>query len=119
MSLGREAQSHSSDPVGRIASALERLAVANEDIVKLAKADGDPPVIEVEPGPPFCPHCGRQDPTIVIHSGEGRGPMSEWFLDATCAHCEMRLFGIPQGWTMTAKFEDVQAHMKGGKTNAS
>lgn len=114
-SLGRAPK----DNVSRIAEALERLAIANEDIVKLAKAEGEPPVIEVEPGPAYCPHCGKEDPLIVTHSGDGAGRMSEFFLHATCRNCETTFYGLVQGWTLVTTVDDLREQLKGGRDNGN
>ena len=112
--VGREAPA---DPVSRLITAVERLADANEEIVKLAKAD-DGPVLEMAPSPPFCPHCGEFNPMITCNSG-GNGRIAEYVVVARCGVCQGTFYGKPEGWSMFESLQAVNDHMKGGNDNGS
>lgn len=93
------------DPLVRIAEALEKLA--------------SDPEIEIEVGPPLCPHCGAFDPEIVLPEQESaRGLMSQIITEATCGSCSQQLFIVVEsysvhrtGLTATSEIEERQ---KGG-----
>lgn len=107
-SLGRE----TIDPVQRLIKAVERLADANEEIVKLAKQD-EVPVIEMTPGPAYCPHCGEHNPRIVSRSG-GDGMMAEFVLSAECQKCGLPFYATVEGWQVFKSVDEVREHQKGG-----
>lgn len=110
-------RAQSDDPIIRITTALERLADANEAIVKLA-SDDEQPVLERVPGLPVCPHCGEFNPSIGSDSG-GEGKMDEFVLIAQCGNCQGRFFAVPEGWQVFESLESVKKFMKGGIDNGN
>lgn len=93
----------------RIADSLERTAVANEQIVKLATDERD--AGDNIFGPPFCPHCGMLNPTCRSEGGEGE--MAEFVLVAHCHNCGNILYAVPQGWLVFTNAESAKAQIEG------
>jgi hypothetical protein len=69
-------------------SAIERLA--------------QDPEIRVDTGPPVCPHCRRDNPTVRIEESEGTGALAEFVIRAACLHCGQLFYAVPYQWA-TAK----------------
>lgn len=75
------------NPLERIANALEKLA-----------AD---PEVEIEVGPPICPHCGKLDPIVQLAEQEAsRGPMSQLIVDGVCTECGHQLFIVIESYSV-------------------
>lgn len=93
------------DPLVRIAVALEKLA--------------SDPEIEIEAGPPICPHCGKFDPEIQLPEQESaRGLMSEVIIVGTCLECKHPIFIVTESYSvhrtsLTATTE-IEERKKGG-----
>lgn len=73
---------------------LERSAVAQEDLIRLATAERE--TGESILGPPICPHCGRLNPRIRNEGGDGQ--FGEFLLVAACQECGETFIAIAQGW---------------------
>lgn len=80
----------------RAVRALERLADANEAIVKLASDEREDAEGIPRFAPAICPHCLKTDPEVAIEAAEGR--FEEMIVIAHCRNCGQRFFGVPQGW---------------------
>lgn len=65
-------------------SALERLS---ED-----------PVIQMQVGPPVCPHCDKMNPMVQVKESEAEGPLGEFVIRATCMTCMNEFFALPAQW---------------------
>lgn len=65
-------------------SALERLS---ED-----------PVIQMETGPPVCPHCERINPVVRVEEGTATGMLAEFLIQALCQHCNKIFYALPLQW---------------------
>jgi hypothetical protein len=61
---------------------------------------GEDPVIEMQTGPPVCPHCERINPTVRTGEDEGEGPMAGIVYRFQCQHCHKLFYGIPLQWSM-------------------
>lgn len=97
----------------RIAEALERSAVADEELIRLATAERV--TNELEPLPPMCPRCGQFDP--VVENVGGRGQLSEFVLVATCGKCTKLFLAVPSnGWEYARDRDELKAlqDAKGG-----
>lgn len=91
--------------VERLVSALERQAVASEELIRLAKDERDfGEQVENQPGPPFCPHCSKVNPTVRTQA-EGSGQLSDFVLVMQCAHCNNMFYGLVEGWIIAPDIE--------------
>jgi hypothetical protein len=79
--------------LGRIASACERMA---ED-----------PVIQMETGPPVCPHCGKMNPVVQTKDTGGTGLMAEFVIKATCTNCGNIFYAIPLQYQVTSRITEI------------
>jgi hypothetical protein len=70
-------------------------------VVALERMAEDP-VINVEVGPPVCPHCETVNPEIRMEEAEGSGKLSEFVVQGHCLSCNKIFYAIPDHWT-TAK----------------
>lgn len=77
----------------RIASACERMA---ED-----------PVIQMETGPPVCPHCEKINPVIRVQESGGQGLMAEFVIKAQCQSCGNVFYAIPLQYHATTRMTEV------------
>lgn len=84
--------------LGRIATACERMA---ED-----------PVIQMETGPPVCPHCDKLDPVIRVEESGGTGQMSEFIIKAQCQSCGNIFYAIPLQFQSTTRMTEVPEILK-------
>lgn len=80
---------------------LERGVVALEKL-------GEDPVIQVETGPPVCPHCERMNPKVRIEESEGSGPLAEIVYEFHCTHCNKVFYGIPLQWSMCRDLQEAK-----------
>ena len=74
-------------------SALERLA---ED-----------PVIQMETGPPVCPHCETMNPEVRVQEGEASGPLAEFVIQAHCLRCNKVFYAVPIQWAVSTTVEEA------------
>jgi hypothetical protein len=74
------------DALNRIAKGVDRLA---ED-----------PVIEMEVGPPVCPHCGIFNPKVAYEDTAGEGQLYEFFMQFICGECDKPFAAVPVQWSM-------------------
>lgn len=56
------------------------------------------PVIQMETGPPVCPHCNEMNPLVLVHESEARGKLAEFVIQAQCLHCDSVFYAIPVQW---------------------
>jgi hypothetical protein len=82
------------DLIERGVSALERLA--------------QDPVIEMQTGPPVCPHCDEMNPLVEVSESNARGKLGEVVFKFTCMHCSTIIYGIPLQWQMTETMYEVE-----------
>lgn len=92
----------------RLVEAVERVAVANEELIALAKDErGIGEQIENQPGPPFCPHCQRMNPSVKTQA-EGTGQLSDFVLVMQCEHCNNTFYGLAEGWLIAPDSETAK-----------
>jgi hypothetical protein len=84
---------------------LERAVIAIE---KLA----DDPVLQVESGPPVCPHCGTINPSVTVHESDGTGPFATFLIEPECGNCGEGFFAIPIVWTTFQTYQDAEAELE-------
>jgi hypothetical protein len=80
---------------------LERIA---KGIEKLA----EDPIVEMEVGPPVCPHCDRLNPRIATHEQGGTGQLYEMFVAMRCEECGGDFYGVPVQWEMHTDTETLR-----------
>jgi ribosomal protein L37AE/L43A len=92
--------------------ALERIAKACEKM-------GEDPVLEVEIGPPVCPHCGILNPKVSYEDTAGTGQLYEYFIMFECEECDKVFAAAPIQWSMHTSQHTLEAEMKerAGKFN--
>ena len=100
-------------------SAVERNAVATEDMLKLAKEEQ---LVMQEPGPAICPHCGKLDPVIteLQQQGEaGSGPLSEFVIAGETHCCNRVIYAVPVAFDCLPDLNLVAdfLKMKGGSAH--
>ena len=96
------------DHAERMIAALERHAAAAEELNALAKEErGVGEQIENQPGPPFCPHCNRIDPTVRTQA-EGSGLLSDFVLVMQCTNCGNTFYGLAEGWIIAPDGETAK-----------
>lgn len=89
----------------RLADAAERMATASEELNALAKDErGFGEQIENQPGPPFCPHCSRVNPSVKTQA-EGSGFLSDFVLVMQCESCHNNFYGLAEGWIIAPDAE--------------
>lgn len=78
----------------RFEELMQRAVVALE---KLA----EDPILEMEIGPPLCPHCNQFNPVVHIpFSEEGEGRIFEFFVVFLCTNCDSTFYAMPTQWSM-------------------
>lgn len=58
------------------------------------------PIVEIEAGPPICPHCSRFNPEVEVNAEQGRGPLHEFFIHARCLSCQREIYALPLVWSL-------------------
>lgn len=95
----------------RVEELLERIALGVERL-------GEDPVIQMETGPPNCPHCDTVNPIVAVRESEAAGPMAEFIIRATCENCGYEFYAMPLQWecvkTIAQIHELVEAHKELG-----
>ena len=84
--------------LGRIATACEHMA---ED-----------PVIQMETGPPVCPHCDKVNPVIRVEESGGTGLMAEFVIKCQCQTCGNLFYAVPLQFHMTTRLTEVPEILK-------
>ena len=82
--------------VERAVVALDGIAVANQELIRLATEERDSG--DSIFGPPVCPHCGAFGPRVKPLVPANGAPMSEFVLISPGGECGQMFFGVPQGW---------------------
>ncbi|HKU52528.1 MAG TPA: hypothetical protein VJQ25_08675 [Nitrospira sp.] len=89
----------------RLIKLLERIAVATEKM-------GADPDIEIHSGPPLCPTCGEENPTVALPSQEGgRGPLGEVMIECNCVSCGAAIFVVIESFSCHRRREDAVAEL--------
>jgi hypothetical protein len=87
--------------LGRGVSALERAADALEHLAQ-------DPVIQIEGGPPFCPHCERINPVVRVEESSAQGPLADFIIQAHCVHCNSVFYALPVNWECLKTTEEAK-----------
>jgi len=91
--------------LGRGVVALERAAVALERLA-------EDPVIQMETGPPVCPHCEKMNPMVRVEESNAQGPLGEFVIQAHCVNCNHVFYGLPLQWECVKTTEDARLVLK-------
>lgn len=87
------------DPLERMADALEKLTVE--------------PEVEIELGPPLCPHCGKLNPMVTVPAQEEQGgPLVELFHMMWCQHCEKGFYVVTESYSCHRDFTEAKAEIE-------
>lgn len=90
----------------QVDESLTRIAVA------LEKMTVDPQV-EIEAGPPICPHCGTFDPVMSLNRSEGgQGKMSQIVVDGVCLNCSQPVFIVIESYSVHRSRHTVVAEIE-------
>jgi hypothetical protein len=100
--------------IERGVKALERLAGANEEIIKIANEEK----FTVEEGSSTCPYCGKLNPEVTQLGSGGSGPVSEFVLVAETHCCNRTVYCVPVSIQILPN-EAMQQLQKGGNENGS
>lgn len=85
----------------------EMLRLIERGVIALEKLNEEVQV-EIDPGPPICPHCGAEDPEVTCVEGASVGPLSEIVIEARCMECENTLYGLVESYSMHRTMETVK-----------
>lgn len=86
----------------------EVLTLLERGVAALEKLNEDP-VIQMETGPPVCPHCGRVNPAVRVEESEASGLLAEFVIQCHCLHCNAVFFGIPLQWSCAKTLDEVKS----------
>ena len=67
--------------------------------------------VEIDPGPPICPHCGTEDPEVTCVEGESVGPLSQVVIEARCMECENIMYAVVESYSMHQDASTVQGQL--------
>lgn len=70
------------------------------------------PQIEIEAGPPICPHCNTFNPEVATRDEEMSGPLHEFLLVVTCLNCHNRFYAIPLTWHCVKTHSEAEEEMR-------
>lgn len=101
--------------IERGVKALERNAVASEELISLAKEERTVEASMISPG--YCPHCATVNPTV--RSEGGAGHIDEYVLVANCENCHGTFYAIPQGWHIVGTPEEAREIMEARNERSS
>jgi len=90
---------------GRDRSLIERLVVAVEKL-------SEDQVLEIESGPPICPHCDTFAPDVTVEETTGTGPLSEYLVKPTCRSCGNQFYAVPIEWALFTTYQEAEAEVK-------
>lgn len=85
----------------------EKVEELLERIAKACERMAEDPVIQMETGPPVCPHCEHINPIIRVEESGGAGLMAEFVIKAQCTACGNVFYAIPLQFQVTARLTEV------------
>jgi len=102
---------------------LDRLAGAAEKIAAALEGFREDNEIQVEFGPPVCPHCGTFNPRVTTHESVSEGELADFIIDADCMECGKRMYGVVESYSMHASMEtaveELKSEGRGGQQNGN
>jgi hypothetical protein len=94
--------------VSKLEETLNRIAVACERMA-------EDPVIQMETGPPACPHCDRINPVIKVEESGGTGLMAEFVIQAKCEHCGKVFYALPVQYHIATRVSQIPEMLEARK----
>ena len=94
--------------MSRLEETLNRIAVACERMA-------EDPVVEMETGPPACPHCDRMNPVIRVEESGGTGLMAEFVIQAKCEHCGNTFYALPLQYQTVGRLTQINEILEARK----
>jgi hypothetical protein len=88
---------------------MSKVEVLLERIAKGIEHLGEEPVVEIEAGPPICPHCGKFNPDVKVNADEGVGPLIEFFVIAQCLECQKTIYALPLQWNIYGSQHELES----------
>jgi len=85
----------------------EQLLLMERGVKALEKLAEDP-VIQIEGGPPVCPHCNTLNPQVSVHENDGEGPLALFLLDPKCENCGKTFYAVPLEWAIFEAREEAE-----------
>ena len=89
---------------GRESELLERAVIALEKL-------NEDPILNIESGPPLCPHCNTMAPEVIITEDGGEGPFSEFYITPTCKNCNSEFFAVALDWAIFATYQEAEIEL--------
>jgi hypothetical protein len=99
---------------------LQFMSLIERGVIAIEKLNEEVQV-EIDPGPPHCPHCGSEDPEVQCMESTSVGLLSEIVIEAKCMECENVMYAVVESYSMhrtpeTAKDELFYERRKAGKS---
>jgi hypothetical protein len=95
---------------GRERDVMSLLIRATVALEKLAEE----PIVEMEVGPPVCPHCNYLNPMVTHEPSDGAtGRLHEFFVPFSCGKCDQEFFAVPMQWSMHTDLTTLQLEIEG------
>lgn len=87
------------ESLARIADSLEKLT--------------SEPEVEIESGPPICPHCGKLDPVVIVEPDEGgTGEMSQIVIPCRCTECGQPIYIAIDSYSVHQTVETLKTELE-------
>jgi hypothetical protein len=86
-----------------------------ERAVKALESMAEDPIVEMEIGPPVCPHCSKFNPQVKTDAHEGVGPLFEYAVAFICLECEQPFYGVPVQWSLHQEVTTLRIELEGRK----
>ena len=90
----------------RKVEAMERLAIATENMLKLAEREE---MVMMEPGPTQCPGCGVPNPEITQLQAGSSGRIDEYVLIGETKCCNRVIYAVPTSFSAFTEREHALA----------
>lgn len=90
----------------------EKLEGLLERGVSALEALAQDPVIEMQTGPPVCPHCETINPKVRVSEHEDSGRMGGFVIRMHCLHCNEVFYSIPMQWACVKTTDEAAQVME-------
>jgi len=80
--------------------------------VRALERMAEDPVIQVETGPPVCPHCEKINPTVRVEETTATGALGEFIIQAHCTHCNHVFYAVPYQWAVSKTVSEAGQILK-------
>ena len=84
-----------------------------ERAVKALEHLAQDPVIEMEGGPPICPHCQKFNPKVKTEGQGAQGPLYQYAVAFLCMECGNDFYGVPIQWSLHQGVATLRAELQG------